>query len=274
MDRPEITQLLFHPTQVAQNTPPEGATDFSVSVDTDVRVACRMHSFSKEYPTLIFFHGNGEIIPDYDEIGPCYGKEGINLLVAEYRGYGWSTGTPLTSTFLPDCNTVFLQALDWLKEQEYTGPVFVKGRSLGSACAIDIALNHSERIAGLIIESGFARTIPLAKTLGVDLEAMGLSEEDCFNNVGKIRQVEKPTYILHGQYDQLIPLWQSETLQAESGARKKEFQIIPGADHNSLIAKVGQMYFQAVKKFVYQAAGLTPSWRERRRHFKAQQQAQ
>jgi len=148
MDRPEITQLLFHPTQVAQNTPPEGATDFSVSVDTDVRVACRMHSFSKEYPTLIFFHGNGEIIPDYDEIGPCYGKEGINLLVAEYRGYGWSTGTPLTSTFLPDCNTVFLQALDWLKEQEYTGPVFVKGRSLGSACAIDIALNHSERIAG------------------------------------------------------------------------------------------------------------------------------
>nr|WP_321467199.1 alpha/beta hydrolase [uncultured Desulfobulbus sp.] len=271
MDRPEITQLLFHPINVARNAPPEGAIDFSVPVEEEVHIACRMFHHSQERPTLIFFHGNGEIIPDYDEVGPCYVQEGLNFLVAEYRGYGWSTGSPLTSTFLPDSNAVFLHACNWLKEQGYTGAIFVMGRSLGSASAIDVALNHSDFICGMIIESGFARTLPLAKMLGVDLEAMGLSEEECFNNAGKIREVTKPTFILHGQYDQLIPLWQAETLQAESGARNKEFQIVPGADHNSLIATVGQLYFQAIKKFVEKTAGLTPDWRERRRQFKAQQ---
>ncbi len=271
MDRPEITQLLFHPLNIAQNTPPEGAVDFSVPVDEEINIACRLFHHSAERPTIIFFHGNGEIIPDYDEVGPCYVQEGLNFLVAEYRGYGWSSGTPLTSTFLPDSNTVFIYAHNWLKDQGYSGPLFVMGRSLGSASAIDVTRNHDEHISGMIIESGFARTLPLAKMLGVDLEAMGISEEESFNNGGKIREITKPTFILHGQYDQLIPLWQAETLQAESGARNKEFQIIPGADHNTLIAKVGQLYFQAIKNFVEKTAGLTPDWRERRRRFKAQQ---
>lgn len=271
MDRPEITQLLFHPRHVAPTAPPEGAVDFFVPVGDGATIACRLYRHSLERPTLIFFHGNGEIIPDYDEIGPCYVREGLNFLIAEYRGYGWSSGTPLTSTFLPDANAVFLFALNWLKEQGHTGAVFVMGRSLGSACAIDVAVNHSEQITGLIIESGFARTQALAKVLGVDLAAMGLTEEETFNNGGKIKAFTKPTYILHGQYDQLISLWQAETLQAESGAKAKEFQIIPGADHNSLIAVAGQLYFQAINKFVEKSAGLVPDWRERRRQFKAQQ---
>lgn len=273
MDRPEITQLLFHPIKVAPNTPPEGSIDFSVPVDQDVTIACRMYHHSLERPTLIFFHGNGEIIPDYDEVGPWYVGEQMNFLVAEYRGYGWSTGTPLTSTLLPDSNAVFLSTYDWLRGQGYTGVVFVMGRSLGSAAAIDVALNHSDLVTGLIIESGFARTLPLAKTLGIDLESMGIGEGQLFNNSVKIAQFTKPTFILHGQYDQLIPLWQAETLQAESGAKSKEFQIIPGADHNSLIAVAGALYFQAIRKFVEKAAGLAPDWRERRRQFKVRQAA-
>jgi hypothetical protein len=129
----------------------------------------------------------------------------------------------------------------------------------------------SGRGGGAKVESGFARTLPLAKMLGVDLEAMGITEEESFNNGNKIKAFTKPTYILHGQYDQLVPLWQGETLQAEAGAKTKEFQIVPGADHNSLIAVAGPLYFQAIRKFVEKAAGLAPDWRERRRQFKAQQ---
>ena len=63
-------------------------------------------------------------------------------------------------------------------------------------------------------------------------------------------------------------------MQSECGAKAKEFQIIPGADHNSLIAVAGELYFAAIKKFVEKTAGLTPDWRERRRQFKAQQAQQ
>ena len=271
LDRPEITQLLFHPIKVAKNTPPPGAIDIEAQVEGTITLACRLFSHSTTAPTLIFFHGNGEIIPDYDEIGPYYLQHGMNFLVTEFRGYGWSEGTPLTSSLLPDSNALFVQLQRWLSDHGYTGALFVMGRSLGSACAIDVAVNHSSAISGLIIESGFAKTLPLAKVLGVDLEQMGITEEQTFNNSSKIEQFTKPTFILHGQYDQLIPLWQAETLHAACGAKSKELQVVPGADHNSLIAVAGQLYFQAIQKFVDKAAGTAPDWRERRRQFKAQQ---
>ena len=121
--------------------------------------------------------------------------------------------------------------------------------------------------------SGFAKTLPLAKVLGIDLESMGIREEDTFNNSVKIVKFTKPTFILHGQYDQLIPLWQAETLQAESGAQQKEMQIVPGADHNSLIAVAGKRYFEAIRVFIEKATGTAPDWRQRRQTFKTSQQA-
>ncbi len=273
MDRPEITQLLFHPIKVAKNSPPPGAIDIEMRIEDGVTISCRLFSHSTTASTVIFYHGNGEIIPDYDEVGPSYMQQGINFLVTEYRGYGWSSGTPLTSTLLPDSNALFILLKSWLSDHGYTGAIFVMGRSLGSASAIDVAVNQSSAITGLIIESGFAKTLPLAKVLGVDLAQMGMTEEQTFDNTGKIEQFTKPTFILHGQYDQLIPLWQAETLHAESGAKNKELQIVPGADHNSLIAVAGPLYFQAIQKFIDKAAGTAPDWRERRRQFKAQQAA-
>lgn len=238
-----------------------------------ISLGCRLFTHSLAAPTLIFFHGNAETVPDYDDIGPYYTQEGLNFLVTDYRGYGWSDGVPLTSTFLPDSNAVFLFLKQWLSEHGYTGQLFVMGRSLGSASAIEIAVNQSDAVTGLIIESGFAKTLPLAKTLGLDLEPLGITEEQTFNNGDKIARYTKPTLILHGQHDHLIPLWQAERLMADSGAKGKELQIVPGADHNTLIAVAGRLYFQAIRKFVEKAAGTAPDWRERRRQFKAQQQA-
>ena len=274
LDRPEIVEVLFHPTKTGRVPAPEGAVDIDVTVAEGVNLGCRLFTSSPAAPTLIFFHGNGETVPDYDDIGPFYVREGMNFLVTDYRGYGWSTGRPLTSTLLADSRAVFLQLKDWLAANGYTGPLFVMGRSLGSACAIEVAVEHSDDLTGLIIESGFAQTLPLGRTLGIDLERLGITEEMTFANASKIERFTKPTYILHGQRDQLIPLWQAETLAARSGAKNRELQVVPGADHNTLIAVAGRLYFQAIAGFVQKAAGTAPDWRERRRRFKAQQAEQ
>ena len=274
MDHPDIISVLYHPNREPQHPTPAGTVDIDVQVADGVSLGCRLFIHDKAAPTLIYYHGNAETVPDYNDIGPYYVAEGLNIVFTDYRGYGWSTGQPLTSTFLPDSNQVFLRLKDWLAEQGYTGPLFVMGRSLGSASAIDVAINHSDAVTGLIIESGFARTLPLAKVLGVDLEAMGIAEEQTFDNGGKIARFTKSTYILHGQHDRLIPLWQAETLMAASGAKAKELQIVPGADHNTLIAVAGRLYFQAIRDFVDKAAGTAPDWRERRKRFKQQAQPQ
>lgn len=271
IDRPEISKILFHPRAERRTPPPAGAIDLDITVADEVTIGCRLFSAGTEAPVILFFHGNGEIVADYDTLGPYYQQLDMNFLVTDYRGYGWSTGTPSAGTMLEDARLLFTKLRDRLRAEGYTGSFFLMGRSLGSACAIDLAARHNDEIAGLIIESGFGETLPLARTLGIDVDRMGITEEETFNNTAKMESITRPTFILHGQQDQLIPIWQAEKLMAAGGARSKELQVIPGADHNSLIAVGGMLYFQAIKQFIDKVEG-NDDWRRRRRAVKKRQQ--
>ena len=255
LDRPEIVRAMFHPRQTAKSPAPPGARDIDIPVDKDVQIGCRLFTAHKDAPIILYFHGNGETVPDHDDIGPYYTGQNLNFLVTDYRGYGWSGGTPSAGSMIGDGRTIYRAAREWLAQNGYTGKLLVMGRSLGSACAIDLAAEYGPEIDGLIIESGFAETIPLAVNLGIDLAAMGLTEEDGFNNIPKIGRVTSPTLILHGQRDTLIPLWQAQKLHVASGARHKELQIVPGADHNTVIMVGGMLYFETIRRFADRAAG-------------------
>lgn len=267
LDTAEVSSMLFHPRKVPETAAPDGAVNINIEVAPDISIGCRLFTAAREAPTILFFHGNGEIASDYDEIGPMYVKENINFLVTDFRGYGWSGGVPSFSTLLADSHTLYQKLKQYLADNGYSDVLFVMGRSLGSACAIEVASVYDHEIKGLIIESGFAETLPLAETLGMDISSVDITEEETFNNGGKIAEVTKPTFLLHGRLDTLIPLWQAEKLHAECGARSKELQVVPGADHNSLIAVGGIYYFQAIKQFVDKVTG-TSDWRRRRRAYR------
>lgn len=53
--------------------------------------------------------------------------------------------------------------------------LYVMGRSLGSAVAIEVALHAREQLTGLIVESGFADTFALLARLGACVQ--GADEE-------------------------------------------------------------------------------------------------
>ena len=270
LDDPRILPFIFSPQQSPVTPLPVGAQDVNIEVEPGVIIGCRLYLDNPESPNILYFHGNGEKVSDHDEIGPMYNQVGLNLLVTEYRGYGWSNGTPTVQAMFADAETLFHELGAWLTFNHYSGPLFVMGRSLGSACAIDLAARHKNTIKGLIIESGFGDTLPLAASLGIQTNDIELTEAECFNNISKIAQVTKPTYILHGARDQLIPVNEAENLQSYCGARTKEFQIIPGADHNSTISSAGPFYFRAIKQFIDKVTGAT-NWRNRRRKSKETQ---
>lgn len=264
LDRPEILRVLFYPRQTGKTRPPAGAQNLDLRMADGVVIGGRLFTAAKDAPLILFFHGNGETVPDYDDVGPLYTELQINFLVVDYRGYGWSGGKPSAGRMISDGREIYHSIRQWLQDNGYSGKVLVMGRSLGSVSAIDLAALYDAEIGGLLIESGFAETIPLARTLGIDLAALGLTEQDGFNNLDRIEKVSKPTFILHGQQDTLIPLWQAQKLHAACGARSKELQIVPGADHNSLLAVAGKLYFQEIKRFVDKATGGS-DWRTRRK---------
>jgi pimeloyl-ACP methyl ester carboxylesterase len=264
LDQPKVLQALFHPRHEARSTPPpHNAVDLDIPVDKGIQVHARFHLASEEDPNILFFHGNGEIVSDYDEIGPFYFKYGMNFLAVDYRGYGRSTGSPSVTSMLGDAHIILDTTRQWLNKAGHSGPLFIMGRSLGSAAAIELASSHPDEIAGLIIESGFATTLPLLIKLGINIADMGITEDDGFRNVRKISTFTKPTFIIHGQYDEIIPVNSAAILQAESPARSKELQVVPGASHNTIIAQAGEMYFSVIKRFINKICGIRATRRRK-----------
>ncbi len=250
LDNPKVLAFVFHPQQDRSSVPPAGALDYHITVADGVRIGCRFYIKDAQAPSILFFHGNGEIVSDYDDIGPVYNSCGLNLLAADYRGYGKSTGVPTVSAMLGDAHVIFREVQRWLKEKGMTGPLFVMGRSLGSVSALELASRHEADCAGLIIESGFAYTVPLLDFLGVNTRALGITEADCFGHIAKIEKVRKPTLIIHAQYDQFIPVSDAEALLKHSPAQKKQLMVVKGADHNSVIMMAGRSYFETIRQFI------------------------
>jgi alpha-beta hydrolase superfamily lysophospholipase len=250
LDRPEVLRFLFHPRKDPPAPPVPVAVDYSITVDTGTVLTCRFYAAGPQAPAILFFHGNGETVDDYEENGLMYNRLGIGLLAVEYRGYGRSTGTPTASALIADAHAVLAGVKKWRMQQKQTGPLYVMGRSLGSAPAIELAAQYEADIAGLIIESGFAYTEPLLRFLGVDTKRLGITEADCFGNFEKIKGFKKPLLLMHAQFDQFIPVSDAELLLKNCPARRKQLQVIPGADHNSILRFGGSDYFKFIKNFI------------------------
>lgn len=264
LDQPAVLEVLYHPRQESGGQPPAGVVDYDFPVAEGVRVGGRFYPAEVGAPNILFFHGNGEIASDYDTVGPEYNKRGMSLLAVDYRGYGRSNGEPTVTAMMHDAHLIFSQVKSWLQAENRHGLLVLMGRSLGSVCAIELAATFQDDIAGLIIESGIATTMPFLQKMGIDTAALGITEQDGFRNIHKIECVTKPTFILHARHDHLISVANAEILQAQSGARSKQFQVVPGADHNTIMAVTGALYFEAIKQFLDKIRGIRPRWRRKR----------
>jgi hypothetical protein len=250
LDKPEVLELLFHPVRLPRTPVPSGCDEHDIPVGPGVGVAARFHlPAEKDGPNIIFFHGNGELVGDYDEVGSLFAGQGLGFVVVDYRGYGWSGGAPTVSSMLADSSTIFDYVRAQLAGAGRAGHLVVMGRSLGSVSALELASCRDKELAGIIIESGFANTCPLLRSLGIDVEGLGITEATGFGNIPKIRAFMKPVLILHAQNDQVIPLSEAAALHAECGAAGKELQVIPGAGHNNILQVTGRLYYEVISSF-------------------------
>ena len=53
-------------------------------------------------PKLIYFHGNGDAALFSQQLGRHFNEAGFDVLLAEYRGYGGSSGRPAAKKLLSD----------------------------------------------------------------------------------------------------------------------------------------------------------------------------
>ena len=257
LDRPEILETLFPIAYSPYDLPdflqgsPRDLPAYAIEVEQGVRVECGFWVAGKKCPSIVYFHGNGETVASHEWIAPLYIQKGINLFVADYRGYGSSDGKPTISNMIADTHPIFTGFKEIISREGFLDSVFVMGRSLGSVPAIETALNYQDRIRGLIVESGTANNFRRLRDYVGDSDVETASgEESPFLNKVKIRQITKPTLIIHSEYDQIIPVSEGKELYQHSGARNKKILIIPGAGHNDIMMVDQGTYFDTIEEFI------------------------
>ncbi len=251
LDRPEVLSVLFHPRPELGPGPDDGhINDHLIQVEKQIQVGARFHLASSTGANLLFFHGNGEIAADYDQLGPLYNNLGINFLPVDYRGYGRSNGRPTVGCMMTDCHVIFDYVRKWMAENNHCGPLIIMGRSLGSACALELVAEHADQIDGLIIESGFAFAAPLLRLLGVNPDMLSFKEGDGFANLDKIVKYQGPTLIIHAEYDHIIPFSDGMALFKASTAQDKSLLKIENANHNDIFRRGLNDYLQAIQRLI------------------------
>ena len=251
LDRAEILSFVFYPRRDIGDIPrvPNAESCF-IPVDDNVTISCRFYMGEPGYSNVLYFHGNGEIASDYDEIGAIFNGIGINLFVADYRGYGSSGGSPTLSSMIKDAHPIYKGFKVVLGEQGYSGKIFIMGRSLGCTSAIELAYHYQDELSGMIIESGIANMFKLMSYVGFPIALLGIDDTKTPTSLELIRKIKIPTLILHGEFDQIVPVEEGKTNYENVAAKDKRLVIIPGVDHNTIFALGANQYLEALKEFV------------------------
>ena len=243
-DSQQFNENLFFPRS-DRLAPPEGTDEIYIEVEPGVKVHVRRHPSLTARFSLLFFHGNGEIVSDYDELAKAFGYLDAEILVCDYRGYGRSGGHPTLRTVLQDAHLIY-QSLK--NDEKLIHPVCVMGRSLGSAAAIELC-SHYPEIDFCIIESGYADPIPLVERRGLRVTNITPEESAQFNNSQKIQKVTCPLLIMHGGDDILIYPHEAELNYQQAGSESKELAILEGVGHNDILMAPDNAYFNCLQQF-------------------------
>jgi len=158
----------------------------------------------KSGATVIFAHGNYELIDENFYLAEAYNTMGVSVLMLEFPGYGRSGGKPSKKTL----QEVFCKAYDWLVEQKDVDPhkIIGHGRSVGGGPICALATDRE--LASLILQSTFAELTRFAHRYLLP----GFIVKDTFDNLSVVRNFRKPLLIFHGRYDNVIPYSNSEDL--------------------------------------------------------------
>lgn len=245
-DLPAFNQSLFFPRPQVSATP-RGARDLGVEVAPGVSLHLRLHDAPGARALVLLFHGNGEVVADYDEAAADYARVGAALAVVDYRGYGASGGAPTLRACITDAHAVLAAARACAGDRG----LVVMGRSLGSACAAELC--QAAHAAGFVFESAIADVRGILRRRGIELGAP-LPEEDLavFDPLRKFARCTAPALVLHGAQDTLIPASEARLTFEALAAADKELVLVPGRGHNDV--SMHPMYWDALARFVARVA--------------------
>ena len=228
LDSRIFNERAFFPRRDVSETP-RGAEDHAVEV-SGASLHLRLHRAKQASAAVLIFHGNGEVVRDYDSPARMFNAIGVDLAVADFRGYGASSGTPTLRNAIQDALPIF----EKFKELCGDKKLFIMGRSLGSACAVHLySTLPRDSVAGFIVESGFSSISALIQRRGLTPLAASMADS-FFDPIEKYRKGSAPLLIVHGGVDSIISPVEAEVAFGAAASSNKKLVTLPDRGHNDI----------------------------------------
>ena len=153
----------------------------------------------KDYKTLIYFHGNAGTLENRIHKLNHFQDMNINFLIIAWRGFSGNNGKPTEQGLYEDGKS----AINWLAKKGVDEKnLVIYGESLGTGVATHLSQNKN--YAGIILETPFTSMIDAAKIFYPYIP-VNLLLKDKFENYKKVKNINSPILVMHGEVDQIVP---------------------------------------------------------------------
>lgn len=175
---------------------------------------------------LLYLKGNSKSIKGWGKFAIDFTRQGFDVVMVDYRGFGKSTGKRSEQTLKDDLQFVY----DRIKEQVPEQYIVLYGRSMGSGFATKLASKNNPRM--LILDAPYY-SMKKAANRFLPFMAMSLVLRYPIKTYKWIKYVKCPIKIIHGTNDWLIPFKSSVALSKINPEFTRLYPVI-GGGHNNL----------------------------------------
>jgi uncharacterized protein len=196
--------LLFHPLPVRRDHPYKFDRPFKELNLQQGKANLSIVTFpvTRAKGVVLFFHGNRENVSRYAAYASLLAKEGYEVWMIDYPGFGKSTGRRSESILYAQAETMYaLAAQQWA-----AGDIIIYGKSIGTGIAAYLASRKPCR--RLILETPYYSVAALARHYFPIYPVLPVARYE-FPVYRFLNKVQAPVTLLHGTRDEIIPYSQA-----------------------------------------------------------------
>ncbi len=177
----------------------------------------------KAKTSIIHLHGNGGFLLSHLDFGTAMVKQGYQVFMFDYSGFGYSSGESTRNNSMSDA----LSAIDFATSlPEFEGTkIVLYGQSFGGHLAPMAGIEREDKIDLLVIEGAFTSYPAIA---GKQVPILGSVLVKGGNSAVKsLPDFHKPVLIIHSREDKTIPFKMGEKLYDKAND-PRQFLAIDG----------------------------------------------
>ena len=194
----------------------------------------------KKYKTILYLHGNAGSLENRIHKINHFEDMDVNFLLLSWRGFSGNEGKPTEQGLYKDARG----AVKWLNEKGINDKdIVIYGESLGTGIAIEIAQNN--KFAGVILESPFTSMVAAGKSK-YPIFPIGLLLKDKYESDKKIKNVNSPILIMHGEADKIVPFRMGKKLYEM--ANQPKYSYFPKYDDHMM--EYNKNLLNTLKEFI------------------------